>query len=157
MAFLSDLELIQKYGQPGNPDNLTIIQLPYPMRIAWDISHSVTKMQCHELVADSFVLTFEQILQTYGLQKIQELGIDLFGGCYNMRLMRGSTKTWSRHSWGIAIDLDPTRNGLKTKKPIAQFSKPEYKPMIDIFYKNGFINYGVEKDYDWMHFEINKI
>ena len=129
MAFLSDAQIVQKYGQAGNPDNLTIIQLPYPMRIAWDISHSVTKMQCHELVADSFVLTFEQILQTYGLQKIQELGIDLFGGCYNMRLMRGSKKTWSRHSWGIAIDLDPARNGLKTSWANSQFFKADYKAM----------------------------
>ena len=69
--------------------------------------------------------------------------------------MRGSTTKWSRHSWGIAIDLDPARNGLKTKKPTAQFSKPEYKPMLDMFARNGFISYGVDKDYDWMHFELN--
>jgi hypothetical protein len=69
--------------------------------------------------------------------------------------MRGSKTKWSRHAWGIAIDLDPARNGLKTKKPIAQFSKPEYKAMIDIFTKHGFIGYGPAKDYDWMHFELS--
>jgi len=156
MALLTDAQIISKYGQPGNADNFTIIPLPYPMRIAWDTKVRVQKMQCHELAADNFTNVFNQLLAHYGLSEIQRLGIDLFGGCVNVRTMRGSKTRWSRHAFGIAIDLDPARNGLKVKRPIAQFSKPEYKPMIDIFYQNGFISYGIEKDYDWMHFELGK-
>lgn len=156
MALLNDAQIIEKFGQPGNTDNFTTIPLPYPMRIAWDTKVRVQKMQCHELAADAFTNVFNQLLSHYGLQELQKLGIDLFGGCVNVRLMRGSKTKWSRHAWGIAIDLDPARNGLKTKKPIAQFSKVEYKAMMDIFYSNGFLNYGIEKDYDWMHFELGK-
>ena len=156
MALLTDAQIIQKYGQAGNADNFTIIPLPYPMRIAWDTKVIVQKMQCHELAAPAFTNVFNQLLTHYGLTELQRLGIDLFGGCVNVRLMRGSKTKWSRHSWGIAIDLDPSRNGLKVKKPVAQFSKPEYKPMIDIFYANGFNSYGIEKDFDWMHFELVK-
>lgn len=153
---LSETQIISKYGTPGNPDNFVTMAIPYPMRIAWDTKTIIRKMQCHEEAVIPFTCVFEDLLKHYGLQNIQTLGIDLFGGCINVRLMRGSKKKWSRHAWGIAIDLDPVRNGLKVKAPVAQFSKLEYEPMIDIFYKNGFISYGREKNFDWMHFELGK-
>lgn len=156
MALLTDKQVIERYGQPGNPDNFTIIPLPYPMRIAWDIKTSVRKMQCHEDTAEAFTNVFETLLKHYGLKNLQDLGIDLFGGCVNVRTMRGSKTRWSRHSWGICVDLDPARNGLKIKWKDAQFSKPEYAPMIDIFYKYGFINYGIERGIDAMHFGLEK-
>lgn len=151
---LTDAQINSKYGEPGDPDNLTTIPLPYPMRIAWDTKQTVTKIFCHKLIAEPLSKVFSDLLAAYGLDELKRLGIDLFGGCYNFRKMRGGNR-WSRHSWAIAIDLDPERNGLKTKKPQAQFSKPEYQKMIDIFYANGFFNLGVEKGYDFMHFEIN--
>lgn len=151
---LTDSQIVQRYGTPGDPDKLATIQLPYPMRIAWDKSKSVTKIQCHELITVNLLQVFNELLNHYGYDKIKELGIDLFGGCVNVRLMRGSKTKWSRHSWGIAIDLDPEKNGLKTKWEDAQFSKPEYEFMVNTFYKYGFINYGKEKDFDAMHWEI---
>lgn len=150
---LTDKEIIAKYGQPGDPDNLTTITLPYPMRIAWDTTKSVTKIQCHKLVADRLSKIFQQILDTYTYPEIKRLGIDLFGGCVNVRLQRGSKTKWSRHAWGIAIDLDPARNTLKETSKTARFARPEYQPMINIFYNNGFIGLGREENRDWMHFE----
>lgn len=152
---MTDEKIIEKYGTPGDEDNFIIVTLPYEMRLAFPPYQPVNKIRCHKLVENNLLKVFNELLTVYTEPEIKKLGIDLFGGCVNVRLMRGSKTKWSRHSWGIAIDLDPARNGLKTKKPIAQFSKPEYKPMIDIFYKHGFISYGIEKDFDWMHFEIN--
>jgi len=151
---LTDQQLIAKYGQPGDPTKLTTLTLPYPMRIAWDLTKTVTKIQCHKLIAPNLLNVFNDLLKHYGLAKLQELGIDLFGGCVNVRLQRGSKTKWSRHSWGVAVDLDPARNKLKETSKTARFARPEYKPMIAIFYKHGFIGLGPEKNYDWMHFEI---
>lgn len=150
-------QLKKKYGTPtesGIP-YLTTIQLPYPMRLAWDKDTVVTKMRCHNLVAGKFIKVFSQILKHYGLEKIKELGIDLYGGCFNYRKMRGGSD-WSRHSWGVAIDLDPERNQYKTPFKKSQFSKPEYAKLHEIFEGNGFINLGKEKGFDAMHWEIKE-
>jgi hypothetical protein len=149
-------QVIAKYGKPNQQGSyLTTIKLPYPMRLAWDTKTKVTKMRCHKLVAEDFIGVFNDLLEHYGYDKIVELGIDLFGGCFNFRAMRGGSD-YSRHSWGIAIDLDPERNKLKETSNTARFARPEYKPMIDIFYRHGFISLGREKNYDWMHFEISE-
>ena len=150
---MTDAQIIAKYGQPGDPDNITTLVLPYKMRIAWDTSKTVTKIQCHKLIKDRLEKVFNDLLAHYGYDKIKELGIDLFGGCLNVRLKRGSKNKWGTHAWAIAIDKDPARNGLKVKWANSQFAKPEYKPMMDIFYKHGFENQGKELGFDAMHFQ----
>ena len=150
-------QVVKKYGEANitGAGYLVKINLPYPMRIAWDTDSVVNTLMCHRLVADKLTAVFNGILIHYGYDKIKELGIDLYGGCFNYRKKRGGS-SMSMHSWGIAIDLDPARNQLKETSKTARFARPEYKPMIDIFYSHGFISLGVEKNYDWMHFEIKE-
>lgn len=152
---MTTAQIKKKYGLPNETGEgyLVRIQLPYPMKLAWDTDTVVNTMMCHKLVADKFKAVFAEIHRVYGYAKIKELGIDLFGGCFNYRKMRGGNAL-STHSWGIAIDLDPARNLLKETAKTARFARPEYKPMIDIFYKHGFESLGREKNYDFMHFQI---
>lgn len=151
---LSQDEIIALFGKAdAKGTNIVSMPLPYPMKLAWDTHTSVTKISCHKKVVPILTKIFSELLGTYGLAKIQELGIDIYGGCFNYRLMRGSTKLLSTHSWGIAIDLDPARNQLKESAKTARFARKEYKPMLDIFEANGFYSLGRYKDYDWMHFQ----
>lgn len=150
---MTELQIRAKYGAPGDIRNLTSIALPYRMRIAWDLKSSVKAIQCHKLIAVNLVAVFTDLLRHYGYDEIKRLGIDLFGGCYNFRQMRGGT-SWSRHSWAIAIDLAPEQNQLKWNHTKAVFARTEYIALNDIFYKQGFVGLGREQDRDWMHFEI---
>jgi len=153
---LTTKQIIAKYGKPNQTGTyLVSIKLPFPMRIAWDAATTVKTMRVHKSQAAAVTAIFTDILAHYGLDKIKELGIDLFGGCFNYRQMRGGTD-WSVHSWGLAIDLDPVRNQLHETKKTARFARPEYKAMIDIFYKHGWESLGREKDYDYMHFQVAK-
>jgi hypothetical protein len=132
---LTTKELIAKYGAP-NPEGTYLVTINLPYAFLYD-GKPVKRI----------------ILAHYGLDEINRLGINKYGGCFNYRVMRGGTQL-SRHSWGVAIDLDPQRNLLKETSKTARFARFEYKEMIDIFYKHGFLSLGREKNYDWMHFEI---
>lgn len=171
-SVLTTTEILKKYGQPGDQNNLVAVDLPFPMVIAWDRRKSTTKLVCHRLVAPNFSKAFKEILDVYSLDDVKALGINLFGGCFNHRPKRGAETKYnnaiaarnfnlaatflSTHSWAIAIDLDPERNLLKETARTARFARPEYKKMIEIFYANGILGYGPEKDFDWMHWEIAK-
>lgn len=153
MNLLSTPQMVAKYGQAVETGPYLVqIDLPYPMKLAWDKTVSVTHLKCHKLEADRLKQIFVEILLTYKIEKIQELGIDLFGGCFNYRMSRNGAGL-SRHSWGTAVDLDPERNQLHESRKTARFARPEYADMIAIFEENGWASLGKERDYDWMHFE----
>jgi hypothetical protein len=55
------------------------------MRLSWDKNVKVNKMQCHKLIHNKLSSVFTDIFSTLRLSKV-ELGIDLFGGCFNFRV-----------------------------------------------------------------------
>lgn len=169
---LTNQQIEAKYGKPGDVENHFALKLPFPFYLDWDLKTSVKHIICHKLIADRLKAALEELKACYGVEKIHELGIDQFGGCFNHRPKRGCETQYaaaiakgdkkgalqylSTHSWSIALDLDPDRNKLRETKRTARFARPDYKDMIAIFYRNGFLNYGVEKDFDYMHFEIRE-
>ncbi len=158
IKLLTTEQLNERYGVPNKTGAgyLTTITLPYPMFLNWESKTYTRKIQCHKKIADKLVAVFTDILAHYGIDEIKRLQLDDYGGCFNYRLMRGSDHTLSVHSWGVAIDLDPDRNLLHENHTTARFARPEYKPMIEIFYKHGFVGLGPEQDRDWMHWQIKE-
>lgn len=111
------------YGNPDpdgdgvpNPSweaaHLVTITPPYRMVLAWDVSRRLKSIRVHRKCAGSLMQVLTNIAHYFGSeQNIEENRMHLYGGCYNFRLMRGSTKL-SMHSYGCAIDLDPAGNPL---------------------------------------------
>lgn len=143
------------YGPVG--ENQTLLVLPYTLKLAWDTNTVIKRITCNAKVAESLYSIFDKTLKVYGEQQIKKLRLDVFGGCLNVRKMRGSTTSWSIHSWGAAVDLDPDRNQLKWNKSKAVFAKKEYEPFWKIVEEEGWVSLGRQKNYDWMHFQAARL
>jgi len=99
---------------------------------------------------------FNNVLNYYGPQQIRELRLDLWGGCYNERPLRGGTK-WSMHSWAIAVDFDPLRNKLEWGRNKAAFARPVYDKWWQFWEDEGWVSLGRDKNFDWMHVQAAKL
>ena len=76
------------------------------------------------------------------------------GGTFNWRFIAG-TKQLSMHSWGIAIDLDPSVGHYWRNEPEAKrvWKNSVPQAIVDAFEAEGFIWGGRWFHYDTMHFE----
>lgn len=149
----SESNLTRFYGAPGT--NQGKVATPYPLKIAWDTGVVVNRFTCHEKLVMPIRRVLERVQDHYGDQ-ISELGLDLWGGCYNKRKMRGGSQ-WSTHSWGIAIDWDPSHNQLRWKKDKASLAQPVYNQWWDLWEEEGFTSLGRAKNYDWMHIQAANV
>lgn len=146
----STSSLINFYGNVGK--NQTSLELPYQMVLAWDKSRVINRISCNQKVADSLYNVLENVKHVYSDSEIKQHGFDLFGGCLNVRKIRGGNR-WSTHAWGIAIDIDPARNGLKTPWNRAYLGRPECRDFVECFKNEGWYSLGLERNYDAMHFQ----
>lgn len=145
---------VQKFfGEPGSPACTAGMAEVYPMRVDWARSSIVRRFRCHTKVEKPIEAIFAKTMAHYGEKRVAELGLDLFGGCYNFRPMRGGD-SWSMHAWGIAVDLDPSRNQLKWGKDRAAFARPEYDAFWAIVESEGAVSLGRARNYDWMQFQF---
>lgn len=144
-------EVPEFFGPVGT--HQTQITLPVPFRIAWDPEKSVTLVSCHEKVADPLRLIWQETLREFGEARFRALRLDMFGGCLNVRKMRGGS-AWSMHSWGIAWDVDPDRNQLKWGRDKAQLDDASYVPFWNIVRSYGALSLGQTHNFDWMHFQF---
>lgn len=143
--------MVSFYGAVG--ENQTKLILPYPMRLAWDTKVEIKRITCNVKVETSLKRIFDGILLHYGsIEKIHSNRMDLFGGCLNVRKVRNGN-SWSIHSWGVAIDLDPDHNQLKWGRDKA--TMPE--KVIEIFEDEGWVSLGNERNYDFMHFQAARL
>ena len=147
-------ELRKFFGEPGTRQ--VSCHVPFTMQLAWDASAKLNKFSCHELVKEPFERIFAAALAHYGIEALDKMGITKFGGCLNVRAMRGGS-SMSLHSWGIAVDLDPARNQFRWTAAQAKFDEPEYEAWWQIVESEGMVSLGRERNFDWMHFQAARL
>lgn len=140
-----------RFGPAGGPQcTRGVVTPPFTLRIAWDLRNSIRSFKCHEAVADSANRVYAKVASAYSPEQIKEIGLDLWGGCYNYRKKVGGT-TLSTHAYGLAIDTDPERNQLRWNKTKARLARPDAEEWWRIWESEGWLSLGRARDFDWMH------
>lgn len=90
-------------------------KLPFVVR--YD-GRPIASIRCHKLVVGALRDVLESIWHAAGNDQrvVDAWGMSVFAGSYNYRQMR-ELNTLSMHSYGIAFDFDPARNGLHDNTP----------------------------------------
>lgn len=153
----SEAELIAFYGDPvlhGSIDpqweraNIVDLVPPYDMRYSW--GPPVKRLRFHRKCRDAFGDALVAVKRLYGTQKdIEAHRLHLTGGSLMVRLKRGSGQSWSTHSYGAALDIDPQHNPFRSKW------RPGFIPLeaARCFQHAGLIWRGADGDTDPMHFQ----
>lgn len=151
-------ELNRFYGLAVPQDNPQLVSytVPYPLKIAWDLSQSTNQITTHEKVKESVLRVLTRTLEHYGIEAIERLHLNRYGGCFNYRKTRNGN-TLSTHAWGIALDFDPERNQLKWGKDRAAFARPEYESWWSFWEAEGWVSLGRSRNYDWMHVQAARL
>lgn len=141
------------YGTPGH--GFVLMEMPFPLRIAWEPAKTVMRVSVHGKCKAAFARVWQNTLLHYGYEELKRLRLDMFGGCANVRKMRGGS-SWSMHAFACAWDVDPDRNQLKWKREMASLDNAPYSDFWRIVYAEGALSLGRERNYDWMHFQFTR-
>jgi hypothetical protein len=148
--------LYGKHGvKKGYTPPLVRVECPWRLKIAWNLNQTVSTISIHEKCADSLGRILTKVHDHYGDAEIQRLRLDHFGGSYNPRKMRGSTR-WSMHAWGVAIDWDPENNQLRWNRGQASLAHPDYIDWWRCWEEEGWLSLGRVANFDWMHVQAVK-
>lgn len=150
-AWGNEATIAEVFGPPGGRDcTAGRVRVPWSMMLAWDQSARISEISCHALIAPSLGRIFEAVADTKKPAEIRDLGLHLFGGCYNLRRKRGGS-TWSTHAYGVALDFDPLRNRLRWGSDRARLAQADAVPVWECFEAEGWTSLGRAANFDWMH------
>jgi len=148
------------FGAHGTPQGrtppLTHVTCPWTLKIAWNRNRTASTISIHEKCAASLERVLGRVHDHYGGAEIERLRLNLYGGSYNPRKMRGSRR-WSMHAWGIAIDWDPEHNRLRWNRHRAAMARPDYDAWWRFWEEEGWLSLGRTRNFDWMHVQAVKL
>lgn len=156
-TLLTAREAISIFGEPGASMDAGLVAFtpPYEMRLEWDPSVKLRVIRAHPLIAKQLELALLGIKLSYSAEDLTRLGLRNFSGTYSHRKVTGGI-IWSKHAFGIAIDLFAAENAYSTPYKESAFARKEYTAVHEAFALQGFINLGKVIGRDTMHFEITR-
>ena len=123
-------------------NNMMLCELPYEMRPSWNLDQTISRQYINMYVANRMIASLVEICHCMPQKYLRVADLDLFGGLFNVRLMRGSSNLYSFHTLGVAIDIVPHLGPLHGKNNVPEF-------MRGAFERNGF----TQLKHDGMHFQ----
>jgi hypothetical protein len=142
---ITDNEIIKKYGDPRKD------------RSEWEALNMVSfkslagfNIYCHEVFKPVIERWFAELKDKNLLSEIKK-----YDGCFNIRMQRGAKDRLSRHSWGLAIDLNAVDNPFLTDRITC--AKLKLRPFTEKFVEVS--RKHVDCGWDWvrkdgMHFQL---
>ena len=104
--------------------------------------------RCHRMVVPYVRAALDEVERSGLAGELDRTDFQIAGGCYNPRFNRGADPGYSlsRHSWGIAVDFNPTTNPYGGEPTLSL-------EVVEIFKRWGFSWGGGWSVPDGMHFE----
>jgi hypothetical protein len=112
MHLLSRPEAVIRYGAindgqwPEEKEWLTTVAVPPAIHLTYE-KKPVLHLTCNKDMAGPLELALKSIIERGFAKELRT-----YGGCFNIRPVRGSQSIFSWHAYGLAIDLNPDRNPL---------------------------------------------
>jgi hypothetical protein len=149
------------YGDPRGKDGqpslkweaLNLVRLTPPFQMTY-AGKPIKTIRIHKKCHDSLARILAAIASAadHMPNVLSQWGVNIFGGSYNYRLMRGGSRL-SMHSYGCAIDLDPERNAMGDRTP--HFAT--CKEVLRAFEAEGWVWLGATSVHDAMHFQAARL
>ncbi|MDF1596085.1 MAG: M15 family metallopeptidase [Acidimicrobiia bacterium] len=100
------------YRPTGDGDRVVIEQAWKDANIVNVTLPLLGPFRCHRVVVPYLRSAIDELINEGLWAHIDRQDFQIAGGCYNPRLIRGGDKggAVSRHTWGIAIDINPNDN-----------------------------------------------
>jgi len=138
-------DCIDKYGEPN-------VQMEYKHMQVWDIPAAINRqlpdtpdrVYCNKDMVNPLLCALQNVVQ----RDLQD-EIKTWDGLFNIRKKRG-LRSWSLHSWGIAVDINAAWNGLGREPQMS-------KELVACFTDAGFDWGGTWRRKDGMHFQLATI
>jgi hypothetical protein len=136
----------QKYGPVAIGQNNSLFENKW--MTLWDVPAELEvgvipkKLYCNKDMVEPLRKAFVNLISRGAVFELKT-----WDGCFNIRLVRGSSTSMSLHSWGIAIDVNAAWNGLGVT--------PVLTPgFVKCFTDAGFDWGGTWQRKDGMHFQL---